>query len=558
MLANMKIASRLMIGFGLLVIMIAGVSGYSIYASRGASDSFATVARQRNHEVIDERIEKRVFEARMRTWMALATDDQSHWAKAEEAYKQAQARLDELVATTQDPKRLAEAKELAAAVADNQAKVLKLKAYRGKNGALESAEATSAVEAALAAGAKIEAVAEPLASEYEKASKASESTAEDALALGIKIAMALGAFSVLLGAGLALVISRSISTPVVGMTGAMEKLAGGDKSVEIPGVGRKDEIGAMAAAVQVFKNNMIEADRLRTEQEAQKQRAAEERRKAMLELASNFESKVGKLVSMLSSAATEMQATAQSMSATAEETNRQSMAVASASEQASTNVQTVASASEELAASSQEIGKQVQRSSKISAQAVDDARKTDATVRTLSEGAQKIGTVIELINSIASQTNLLALNATIEAARAGDAGKGFAVVASEVKSLATQTAKATEEVAGHIAQIQEATKDAVGAIEGISRTIAEINEIASSIASAVEEQSAATQEISRNVQEAAKGTQEVSANIVNVKQAATDTGAAANQVLGAAGQLSEQAEQLNSEVGNFLSGVRAA
>jgi methyl-accepting chemotaxis protein len=277
----------------------------------------------------------------------------------------------------------------------------------------------------------------------------------------------------------------SITGDISGMAGAMKKLAGGDKFVEIPGVGRKDEIGAMAGTVQVFKDNIIEAHRLRGEQKAQNERAAEERRKTMLDLAAKFEAKVGNLVAALSSAATEMQATAQSMSATAEETNRRSMAVASASEQASTNVQTVASASEELTGSIQEIGKQVQHASKISAQGVEHARKTDATVRTLSEGAQKIGMVIDLINSIAGQTNLLALNATIEAARAGDAGKGFAVVASEVKSLATQTAKATDEVTGHISQIQEATKDAVRAISLISTTVSEINEIAARIAAAV-------------------------------------------------------------------------
>ena len=557
MLANMKIASRLMIGFGLLVLVIAGLSTYSVYSSRDVRETFTNVVQLKEAETLSQRAMKRLVEARMNIWIALATDDQSRWEKVDAALKIAHERIDQLLAKTVDPGLLAKAKQLQAQLTDYETKAQKLRAFHGKTTALDTPEAKAFADAAGASGVKVDEIGEPLATDYLDAAAARVSAAEGTINTGIVIAIIAGVVSVLLGIGLAMVAARSISKPVVGMTGAMEKLAGGDKSVEIPGVGRKDEIGAMAATVQVFKDNMIKADKLAAEQEAE--RKVKEKRAAALEaLTRDFEGKVGKLVSILSSAATEMQATAQSMSATAEETNRQSMAVASASEQASTNVQTVASASEELAASIQEIGKQVQRSSKISSQAVEDARKTDATVRTLSEGAQKIGTVIELINSIASQTNLLALNATIEAARAGDAGKGFAVVASEVKSLATQTAKATEEVASHIAGIQEATKDAVGAIDGISKTIKEINEIAASIASAVEEQGAATQEIARNVQEAAKGTQEVSSNIVNVKQAATDTGAAANEVLGAAGQLSEQAEQLNSEVGSFLQGVKAA
>ncbi|HKX06711.1 MAG TPA: methyl-accepting chemotaxis protein [Stellaceae bacterium] len=353
------------------------------------------------------------------------------------------------------------------------------------------------------------------------------------------------------------VLQRSISMPLTGIVGVLTDLADGNTSVEVDGRTRHDEIGAMAAAVQIFKDSMIKADNLAAEQESE--RLAKEKRAQVLDtLTRAFEAKVGKLVSILSSAATEMRGTAQSMSATAEETNRQSIAVASASAQASANVQTVATASEELSASIQEIAKQVQHSSSISSRAVEDAHKTDATVRTLAEGAKKIGTVLELINSIASQTNLLALNATIEAARAGDAGKGFAVVASEVKSLANQTAQATDEIAAHIGQIQEATQDAVSAIEDISRTISEINEIASSIAAAVEEQGAATREISRNVHEAAKGTQEVSASVTSVKQAANDTGTAAEQVLSAAGQLSEQAEQLDEEVAGFLQSVQAA
>ena len=277
-----------------------------------------------------------------------------------------------------------------------------------------------------------------------------------------------------------------------------------------------------------------------------------------VQLADNFEANVKGAVEAVASGATEMQTAAESMASTAEETSRQATAAASASEQASTNVETVSSAAEEMAASVNEIAQQVSKSSDMAKAAVEEAGRTNATVQSLAEGSQKIGEVVDLISDIASQTNLLALNATIEAARAGDAGKGFAVVASEVKSLANQTAKATDEIASQIGAIQSATNDAVTAIKGIGEKIAEMDEVSTQIASAVEEQGAATGEISRNSQEAATGTQEVSSNVAGVTQAASETGSAASQVLEAAGDISKQAELLRGEVDKFLVEVRAA
>ena len=364
-------------------------------------------------------------------------------------------------------------------------------------------------------------------------------------------------FAIVAGAVAGFFIVRSITRSMRAVTVPMGGLAAGDLSVEIPYRGQKTEVGQIADAVQVFKDALIEKKRA-DEAAAVEAEAKVERALRLETLTASFETKVGGLVQALSSAATEMEATAQSMSATAEETDQQSVAVAAASEQAATNVQTVAGASEELSASIREIAGQVEQSSRIAGRAVEEANRTDATVGQLAEAAQRIGDVLNLISSIASQTNLLALNATIEAARAGDAGKGFAVVASEVKNLANQTAKATEEIAGQIAAIQETTQGVVGAIRGIGGTIGEISEIAATIASAVEEQRAATQEIARNVQEAARGTQEVTANIEGVKRASADTGAAATQVLGAAGGLSQQSEALSAEVKEFLAGVKAA
>ncbi len=372
------------------------------------------------------------------------------------------------------------------------------------------------------------------------------------------IAMIASLVAVVVGVLVGFVVARGITRPVIAMTQAMGVLAGGDTSVQIPAQGQKDEIGSMATAVQVFKDNMIETERLRAEQEETKRRAEAERRQAMLELANQFESTVGTVVSAVTAAASELQATAETLSATAEETSRQSTAVAAASEQTTQNMQTVASATEELSSSIREIGSQVSESNRIVGTAVTQAADTNVQVKGLSEAAQKIGEVVTLINEIASQTNLLALNATIEAARAGEAGKGFAVVASEVKNLATQTAKATEEIAGQVKAIQDSTDSAARAIQTITDTINRVNEISAAIASAVEEQGAATQEISRNVQEASGGTAEVSTNITGVTQASQQTSAGSTQVLSAASELAVNGERLKKEVDGFLHMVRAS
>jgi methyl-accepting chemotaxis protein len=377
-------------------------------------------------------------------------------------------------------------------------------------------------------------------------------------AQGALHSLILSGIAIVTALAIAFLLARAIVRPVKAMTATMGRLSRGDMSAEIPGTERKDEIGEMSQAVGIFKDSMVEAERLRAEQERQKAEAAAKRKADMGRLANEFEQAVGGIVKTVASAATELRASAQSMSSTAEETNKQAQAVASASNEAAASVQTVASAAEELSSSVDEISRQITQSNEVTSKAVREAATTNAEVASLATAAQKIGDVVRLIEEIASQTNLLALNATIEAARAGEAGKGFAVVASEVKTLATQTGKATEEISGQIAAVQSATQNSVTAINGISQTIQTISTISGTIAAAVEEQTAATREIARNVQQAAQGTSEVTENIVSVSQAATDTGAAANQVLGSAEELSRQAELLRGELSRFIDVVRAA
>jgi methyl-accepting chemotaxis protein len=371
--------------------------------------------------------------------------------------------------------------------------------------------------------------------------------------------MAVAAAGIILGIVAGFLIGQfGIVRPINLLKAVMEAFASNDLKADVPGIDRRDEVGDMARTVEVFKKNGLEVERMRADQQVAEKRNAEQRKADMYKLADDFEGAVGEIIETVSSASTELEASANTLTATAERAQEVTTTVAAASEEASTNVQSVASATEEMASSVNEISRQVQESARMANEAVDQARKTNDRVGELSKAAARIGDVVELINTIAGQTNLLALNATIEAARAGEAGRGFAVVASEVKALAEQTAKATGEIGQQIAGIQAATQESVSAIREISGTIEKLSEISSTIAAAVEEQGAATQEISRNVQQAAEGTQQVSVNITDVQRGAGETGSASSQVLSAAQSLSRDSNRLKLEVGKFLNSVRAA
>jgi methyl-accepting chemotaxis protein len=370
------------------------------------------------------------------------------------------------------------------------------------------------------------------------------------------LAVILGA-AVIMGIGVSFYLVRDVSAGIASIVSPMQALGKGDLGAQVPHQGEKTEIGAMANVLQVFKEALI-AKKAADEAAAVDAEAKIERGRRVDSITRNFESMIGEIVQTVSSASTQLEASASTLSATAERSQTLTTAVAAASEEASTNVQSVASATEELSSSVNEISRQVQESARMATDAVGQARVTNDRVSELSKAASRIGDVVELINTIAGQTNLLALNATIEAARAGEAGRGFAVVASEVKALAEQTAKATGEIGQQITGIQAATQESVTAIKEISSTIEKLSEISSTIAAAVEEQGAATQEISRNVQQAAQGTQQVSSNITDVQRGASATGSASSQVLSAAQSLSGDSNRLKLEVGKFLNSVRAA
>ncbi|PWC82881.1 hypothetical protein TSH100_22550 [Azospirillum sp. TSH100] len=547
-----------MVGFGLLVALIIALAAFAMSQFESLGD-YAALSQNRSAVVIGMKDSYlSVRQGRVMAWSYAATGDAGYLKSRDEAFAQARAQLQAVqnLIVTDEGHRLVRAFE--ESIVDFEAKARSFNDLKAKGVDGASPDYQKAI-AEVNAAAKRYADANNTASAYVE--RLNTDTAKDIssrIDWASSAAIIAGVAGTLLGALTAWLIGRGITGPVNALCGVMERLAGNELAVEVPGTARHDEIGAMARTVEVFKTNALEVERLRQEQEAQKVQAAEEQKRAMNRMADSFEQKVMGMVTAVSSSSGQLQSTAKTMSSVADESTAAASTVAAAAEQTSANVQTVAAATEELSSSIGEIARQVAESARVANTASVEAANTNELVRKLTAAADRIGEVVSLINSIAGQTNLLALNATIEAARAGEAGKGFAVVASEVKSLANQTARATEDISQQIAAVQEETRNTVSAIQSISNIIEQIQGISTTISSAVEEQGSATREISRNVQQAAQGTQQVSGNIGSVTQSAEATGNAAGQVLDAAGQLSQNAERLSREVQDFLASVRAA
>ena len=564
-LGNYRIATKVLSIIVLLGLVAAGITTAGVLSLRSLHEAAGELATAGDKSVLSARMRQNIIALNRGEFRITVDPSGSNLTEAVAFIEKQRTELEERLASAEAAADGAQVAALATVRSAYQDYLVSLQqtielAQRSGSGITIDGAQRTLLEQTMASRQKAEAVEQALVANTKVLSEHADSVTAEATALYdfASQAMIIGAVvGILVGLALGLLVSqKGIVQPIRRMVDCLRGLAGGNLEIDIYGTTRRDEIGEIAATTQVFKENMVKARDLAAEQEALKRRAAEEQQRAMNKMADDFESSVSGIVGTVSSAATELEKSAQGMSATAEQTNRQSTAVAAAAEQATANVQTVAAATEELTSSITEIGRQVAQSSAVAQKAVEETTRTNAVVNSLSTEAEAIGDVVKLISEIASQTNLLALNATIEAARAGDAGKGFAVVASEVKNLATQTAKATDDISAKIASIQQATGQSVTAIQSIARIIDEMSQISSTIAAAVEEQGAATQEISRNVLQASQGTSEVSSNIAGVTVAAGETGHAASQVLSAAADLGKQSELLRTQVSQFIATVR--
>lgn len=566
-LSDIRIGTKLMLVIGVLSLATVAVSGTGIFAVSTLGTDAGEISAAAAESVAAARMSQSVIELNRSQYSIAADASPQSVAQARSDIDTSSANFTRLFAQVLASAEETQRRLLEAAQADyneyEQTLQETLTTADRLGSDITMSEAQQAIKRAVdsshAAGQKLRASIRAYV-DYtvdQKDTIAAEAALSAAtLRLVMIVVAAVGVFG---GAILGFLLARfQVSKPLTESITVLNRLAKEDTSADITGTDRMDEIGDIAKAMETFKENLIQTRRLQREAEESKQQAAEERRKAMLELADRFESRIGSVVNVVSSAAQELQATSQQLAAAVEETGAQSTAIAAASEQASANVQTVASAAEELSTAIQEVSQQVSSAARLSNAATDVGQAASRELDQLTVAVEQVTQVVAAISDVADQTNLLALNATIEAARAGEAGKGFAVVASEVKNLATQTQKMTEQIGGQIAGVQRSSANAVEAMRNVIRQISEIDQAATAVAASVEQQNAATGEISRNAQQASVGTQEVATNIVGVQTASRQTGEASTHVKEASFDLAKNAESLRKEVEDFLGEVRAA
>ncbi|EME70892.1 methyl-accepting chemotaxis protein [Paramagnetospirillum caucaseum] len=554
----MGIATRLLAGFAVLIVLIAGLATFAALSASNIAETVTTSRRAADNALKLETIQRHIYEARFNMWVYFATDDLNRYQRANVIVTELIKEVESLAATTTIvPERLAQVKELAEQVAAYKVRVEKISEMKARKAPFDDPENVELRVSAAKISAAIDKIGESLSQGYRGTAEEKAAEAQDRIGAFGTLSAIIGAIAVVVGLIFAVTIGRGITNPLGALVEAVRRLAGGDTALTVPGAERLDEFGPLAKALDGWRVGMIDAATRKAEE--QHLLAEREARQRAIETATQrFDESIEATLARVKMAVEQLHGSADTLSANAEQTQRQSGAVSAATDEATANVGTVASASAQLSSSIHEISRQVRQSSDIAKAAEAEAVEATRKISGLVEAAQRIGHVVNLISDIASQTNLLALNATIESARAGEAGKGFAVVAHEVKNLAGQTAKATDEITQQIATVQTETQSAVEAIAGISGTISRINELATIIAGAVEEQGAATAEIARNVDQANEGTREVASNISGVALAASETGRMAQAVFLSANGLLDESTAMEREVREFLANVRAA